>query len=169
MQITITPRLYLRELTADDAQNFYELNLNPDVMQFTGDSVFESPEAARVFLANYGHYKKYGFGRWAVIHKEDEAFLGWCGLKYTEDTQEYDLGFRFFKKYRNQGYATEAVKACLEIGFTKFNMPAITSRIMEADMDSVSILEKAGFTYHDTFDFDGEDGAVYRITHEEYL
>ena len=62
MQITTTPRLTLRELTVDDAQHFYELNLDPEVLQFTGDVVFETVEAARQFLANYGHYKKYGYG-----------------------------------------------------------------------------------------------------------
>ena len=44
------------------------------------------------------HYEKYDFGRWAVIDKENDAFLGWCGLKFTPELAEYDIGFRFFKK-----------------------------------------------------------------------
>jgi len=168
MQITTTPRLYLRELTPNDAQNFYDLNLDPDVLQYTGDSIFRSVEDARVFLLNYGEYKSRGFGRWAVIRKEDEAFLGWCGLKYSEETDEYDVGFRFFKKYWNHGYATEAAKASLELGFNRFNLPVIIGRAMIANTGSVKVLEKIGLTYHELFDFDGEDGVIYRILKEDY-
>jgi [ribosomal protein S5]-alanine N-acetyltransferase len=97
MKIAETTRLYLREMTAADAENAYLLNLDPDVIRYTGDDPFESIEAARTFLEQYDHYQKYGFGRWAVIRKTDDAFLGWCGLKYTKDLDEYDLGFRFLK------------------------------------------------------------------------
>ena len=43
-------------------------------------------------------------------------FLGWCGLKYSPDPGEYDIGFRLFRDYWNRGYATEAATACPEIG-----------------------------------------------------
>ena len=95
--IAETDRLYLREMTPADAQSAYALNLDPEVVQYTGDVAFESVEAAEKFLINYDHYKKYGFGRWAVIQKSNGEFLGWCGLKYHEDTKEFDLGYRFFK------------------------------------------------------------------------
>ncbi|MFP9113680.1 GNAT family N-acetyltransferase [Flavobacterium sp. RHBU_3] len=162
--ITQTPRLLLRNLTETDAQHFYELNLDPDVLQYTGDSVFESVEAARVFLTNYQNvYKKYGFGRWAVIRKEDNAFLGWCGLKYSEDTKEHDLGFRFFKKYWGNGYATEAALASVQWGFTQPAITEIVGRAMEANSASIRVLEKCGMKLRNFFDFEGEDGVVYSI------
>ena len=76
-----TPRLGLREITTADAEQAYLLNLDPEVIKYTGDEPFSSIEAARAFLEKYDHYKKYGFGRWAVIRKEDRSLLGWCGLK----------------------------------------------------------------------------------------
>lgn len=159
----MTGRLLLRELTPDDAQSFYELNLDPDVLRYTGDTPFKNVSDARVFLINYDQYKKYGFGRWAVIRKEDDAFLGWCGLKYSEETKEYDLGFRFFKKYWGNGYATEAAIACASLGFSTFNIPKIIGRAMKANSASIRVLEKAGFTFNAFFDFDGEDGVIYKI------
>jgi len=71
-----TERLYLREITADDAQLAYELNLDEEVIRYTGDGPFESVEEARDFLSKYDHYQKYGFGRWGVIRKSDNEFLG---------------------------------------------------------------------------------------------
>lgn len=162
--ITTTPRLTLRELTEADAQHFYGLNLDPDVLQYTGDSVFESVEAARQFLANYQNvYKTYGFGRWAVIRTEDGAFLGWCGLKYSEDTKQHDLGFRFFKKYWGNGYATEAAEACVKLAFEKFGIKTLVGRAMEANSASIRVLEKLGFTFSEFFDFEGEDGVIYSL------
>lgn len=157
-----TPRLYLREMTADDAEHAYRLNLDPEVIRYTGDDAFESVEAARKFLEAYDHYKKYGFGRWAVIEKESGNYLGWCGLKYTQDLNEYDIGFRFFKIYWNKGYATEAAETCLRAGFTTFNMPEIVGRVMPENKASQRVLVKLGLEYWQERVSDGETELIYR-------
>ena len=75
VQILETERLFLREITVNDAETAYLLNLDTDVIKYTGDKSFDSIESARQFLTSYDHYKKYGFGRWAVIRKQDSEFL----------------------------------------------------------------------------------------------
>lgn len=62
-EILKTERLLLRELNPDDAENFYKLNLNPNVIKYTGNSAFKDIDEAREFLANYQDYKINGFGR----------------------------------------------------------------------------------------------------------
>ncbi|MGL4581624.1 MAG: GNAT family N-acetyltransferase [Flavobacterium sp.] len=156
-----TERLLLRELTIDDATNFYQLNLNPNVMRYTGDDAFSSVEEAHTFLANYSDYERNGYGRWAVIRKEDNAFLGWCGLKYNADIGETDIGFRFFEEFWNKGYATESAKACLEYGFTTLGLPHIIGRAMRENMASIKVLEKIGLVYDNEFDFDDHIGVLY--------
>lgn len=158
-----TARLLLRQFTPEDAEQMYLLNLDPEVIRYTGDAPFVSIEAAKKFLNNYDHYKRYGFGRWAVIRKSDQAWLGWCGLKYTESTWEHDIGFRLFKQYWGQGYATEAAKKCLEIGFAQFNMPFIVGRAMKANIGSVKVLEKIGMEWWKDFDFEGGEGVIYKV------
>lgn len=145
--IAETDRLYLREMTPADAESAYELNLDPEVIQYTGDVAFKSVEDARIFLSNYNHYKKYGFGRWAVIQKSNNEFLGWCGLKYHEDTKEFDLGYRFFKKNWGKGFATEASLACLELGFTNFKMPEIYAEAMKTNPASINVMKKIGMHF----------------------
>jgi len=162
-KILETERLYLREMTIKDAANAYLLNLDPDVLKYTGDDAFENIESARGFLENYDHYKKYDFGRWAVIHKSTNTFLGWCGLKYTPELHEYDIGFRFFKKHWNKGYATESAKACINLGFEKYDITEIVGRAMSENIGSIKVLEKIGLTFLKPFDFDGERGLIYSI------
>ena len=162
MIVLETPRLILREITVEDAKVAYELNLDPEVIQYTGDEPFKSIEEARNFLEGYDHYKKYGFGRWAVINKSDNEFLGWCGLKYTPFLDEYDIGFRFFKKHWNKGYATEAALACLEAGFTKFEMKMIVGRAMPENKASINVLKKIGLEFWKEKVSEGKVEMIYR-------
>ena len=163
MKILVTERLFLREMTINDAESMYSLNLNLDVLKYTGDTPFKCIEHAKLFLENYNHYKNYNFGRWAVIEKTTNEFLGWCGLKYTPELDEYDIGFRFFKKYWNQGYATESAKACLNLGFDKYSLTEIVGRAMTENIGSIKVLEKIGMSYFKEFNFDGEKGVLYKI------
>lgn len=162
--IAETERLYLREMNPEDAEQAYLLNLDPEVVRYTGDVPFESVEAARIFLENYDHYRKYGFGRWAVIRKTDDVFLGWCGLKYTAEKNEYDIGFRFFRKYWNLGYATEAAAVCMKMGFSTFRMPEIVGRAMKENAGSIRVLEKTGLVYKNTVNSDGHEEVIYSLT-----
>lgn len=159
-QIT-TERTYMRHLTPNDAASFYLLNLDPEVLKFTGDVPFESIHAARDFITQYDQYEKYGVGRLAVIEKSSETFIGWCGLKYNADKSEYDIGFRFFKSHWNKGFATETAKSCLKFGVTELGITCIVGRAMQANKASIAVLEKIGMTFKDSFEFDGEDGVIY--------
>jgi len=161
-KILETERLYLRELNVNDAEHFYLLNLDKEVMKYTGEGSFENIEKAKYFLKNYDHYEKYGFGRWAVINKENGEFLGWCGLKYTEKLNEYDIGFRFFKEYWNKGYATESSKACLSYGINELKMIEILGRAMKENKASIRVLEKIGLEFKKEFDFEGNIGVIYK-------
>jgi len=158
-----TERLLLRELNVNDAKSFYQLNLDKEVMKYTGEGAFKDIEESKKFLENYDQYKKYGIGRWAVINKENEEFLGWCGLKFTEKLDEYDIGFRFFRKHWNKGYATESAKACIDFGLNKFKMPEIIGRAMKDNKASIKVLEKIGLIYNRDFNFEGAEGVIYKI------
>jgi RimJ/RimL family protein N-acetyltransferase len=157
----------LREFSIEDAASILELNNDPEVLKFTGDKAFVSVEEARLFLENYDQYALHGFGRWAVIQKSTGNFIGWCGLKYSATTDEVDIGFRFIKTVWNQGYATEAAKKCIQLGFDTFGIKRIYGRAMVENVASISVLEKLGLTYLKEFTFDGEEGVIYEIVCNE--
>jgi len=155
-----TDRLIIRELSTSDAENFYKLNSDPEVIQFTGDAPFSSVDEAKGFLENYNEYAEYGYGRWAVLSKADNEFLGWCGLKYNEE-QMVDLGFRFFKKYWGNGFATEAAKACLDYGFSKLLLETIIGRALIENKASIKVLEKIGMEFWKETICHGNNKCVY--------
>lgn len=163
-QILQTSRLLLREFTPDDADSFYRLNSNPNVIRYTGDAAFETVGAAKAFLESYGDYRLNGYGRWAVIDKTNGEFLGWCGLKYDAHSNETDIGFRFFEKYWNEGYATESAKACVDYGFEQLGLTEIVGRAMISNTASIRVLEKIGLVFEKEFDFTSNDrGVIYKV------
>lgn len=158
-----TDRFLLRELDVSDAENFYELNLNSNVIKYTGDKAFDNIEEAKVFLENYKDYQLNGYGRWAVIEKKSNNFLGWCGLKYDKNSDETDIGFRFFEEYWNKGFATESAKACIDFGFNELKLESIIGRAMKENTASVKVLEKIGLKFEREFNFNGNEGVIYKI------
>lgn len=158
-----TDRLILRELNPNDAKSFYTLNSNPNVIKYTGNAAFKNEEEAKDFLVNYQDYKLNGYGRWAIILKSTDTFIGWCGLKFDEVENETDIGFRFFEEEWNKGYAIESAMACLQYGFEKLKLKRIIGRAVKENIGSIKVLEKIGLEYEKEAQIDGKDAVSYKI------
>ncbi|MFD2562569.1 GNAT family N-acetyltransferase [Aquimarina rubra] len=144
--IVETDRLILREFCISDAKDFFTLNSDPEVLKYTGDLPFLSIKNAELFLKNYKEYKKNGFGRWAVLLKNTNQFIGWCGLKLNEENL-IDIGFRFFKDHWSKGYATESAIASLKYGFYQLHLQEIIGRVDGENKASIRVLEKLGMKF----------------------
>jgi ribosomal-protein-alanine N-acetyltransferase len=143
-----TERLLLRTFTLDDAPLVYELNLDPEVIRYTGDPIRDLDHAREVLEQTIlPQYALYNHGRWAVHVKPDLTFIGWCGLKARPERNEIDLGYRFMQKAWGKGYATEAAFACLDYGFQKLGIPRIVGRAMSQNIASIKVLEKCNMHY----------------------
>lgn len=163
-----TERCLLREMDPADGVTMYELNSDPLVIRYTGDPPFENAEAATEFLRRYDAYRKFGMGRWAVVKKDDQQILGWCGLKFLADEDEVDLGYRFFRKYWGQGYATETALACIKYGFENLHLNRIIGRAAVENIASVRVLEKCGLKFDCFNKHFGDDSVQHVISKAEY-
>lgn len=143
-----TERLYLREFTIADVQNFIDLNSNINVIRYTGDETIETEEKAVEILTNIvlPQYKR-KLGRWAVHLKSNDEFIGWCGLKYLEEAKLIDLGYRFFEHHWGKGYATESAKAVIAYGFNTLNLEEIVAHAAIENINSHKVLKKAGMQF----------------------
>lgn len=143
-----TERLFLREFIIDDAQLLIDLNSNLNVTRYTGDGPVESVAKAKEILENiiFPQYKN-KMGRWAVQLKSTNEFIGWCGLKFIEELNEIDLGYRFFEKHWGKGYATESAKAVLNYGFNTLGLQEVVARAAIDNTNSVKVLEKVGMKF----------------------
>lgn len=159
-----TERTYLTPLEKDDALHLYKLNTNFEVLKYTGDDPFQTIQDAERFLESYDQFEKYDVGRFAVRLKHNHQFIGWSGLRYSPESFEYDLGFRFFRKFWNQGFATETAMVILEYGFHTLNLERIIARTMKLNTASKRVLDKIGMQWQKNFMEKGKQWAQYDIT-----
>lgn len=161
--ISQTERLYLREFELKDAIHFFEMNNDPDVIKYTGDGPFDSLKDAVNFVKNYEDYNTYNMGRWAVCLKITNEFLGWCGLKFHSEDNMVEVGYRFYKKNWNYGYATEAAKASIDYGFKELKLKEIFAHAHIDNYNSHHVIKKCGLQYIKQFDYDGIPANLYKI------
>lgn len=158
-----TDRLMMRPFRAEDGPMMYALNEDTDVLQYTGDVQFETVAAASGFLQNYGQYEKYGVGRLVVALKETGEILGWCGLKYHPSSDEYDIGYRFFKRHWGKGFATESAKAAMVYGFRTLKLNRIIGRARVENQASINVFNKLDMRFVGPYTEDGKNWVLYEV------
>ena len=157
-----TERLILREFNINDYKEVYEFGSNLEVQRYTGDKIIESLNDAKELIKNvwYKDYKKYGYGRWAVIYKPENKIIGFAGLKYLPEFNETDIGFRFLPEYWGKGLASEASYEIIKYGFEKLGLEKIIGIALAENIGSCKVLKKIGLTFYKIDDYDG-DGVEY--------
>ena len=163
-----TDRLLLREVLPSDDQKMFELDSNPEVHRFLGNKPVKSILESRDMIAKiHWQYQQNGIGRWAVVLKETNEFIGWSGLKLEQNVnghkQFFDLGYRFIQQYWGKGYALEAALAFVEYGFNTLHIDTICAFTYAGNLASRKVLEKAGLHCVEKFLYDESDAIWYEI------
>ncbi len=143
-----TPRLILRQFTEADAPLILLLISDPEVIKYLHEPLLKSEDEAReiirkIILPQY----KNSLGRWAVHTKANNEFIGWCGLKYLEESGEIDLGYRFLPTAWGKGYATESAKHVLDHGFNQLHLQEIMGKAHIQNIGSINVLQKTGMRF----------------------
>ncbi|MFA7616992.1 MAG: GNAT family N-acetyltransferase [Moheibacter sp.] len=169
-----TERLILREILLSDAKKMFELDSDPEVHRFLGDDPVKSIDQitdAIQFIRK--QYIDNGVGRWAVVSKSTNEFIGWAGLKFvTEMTNHrknyYDLGYRLIRKHWGKGYATEAAFASLKYAFEKIGTAEVFAMAETENINSINILKKSGFRWIEKFDLEGIEHLWFQIKKTDF-
>jgi RimJ/RimL family protein N-acetyltransferase len=81
----------------------------------------------------------------AVERQSDKALIGQVSLRWTDATAgQAELRFVFNPLYRRQGYATEAVRAAVTLGFEHFNFHRIFARCGADNQRSARLMKGIG-------------------------
>jgi [ribosomal protein S5]-alanine N-acetyltransferase len=169
-----TRRTILREIIMEDVNPFFEMDSDPEVHKYLGTRPVENRDQI-VETIHYvrQQYIDNGIGRWAIVDKSTNQFIGWTGLKLVKDlinnrTNYYDLGYRLIRKYWGQGYATESAKASLHYGFDTLNLNEIIATVNCENTSSNVIAGKLGFTLSETFYLHELKHNWYKINKDEW-
>jgi [ribosomal protein S5]-alanine N-acetyltransferase len=156
-----TPRLILREIVATDVEGLFLLDADPEVHRYLGQQpVTRRAQLHEVIAFIRQQYIAHGIGRWAVVHKASDQFIGWAGLKWMQTpcnghVDYYDLGYRFIRQVWGNGFATEAAAALVDYAFAQRGATEVFAMADAGNLASRRVLEKVGLRYLETFDLDG--------------
>lgn len=98
---------------------------------------------------------------WTIKNKEGDSVIGGIGFKgMPDDNGIVEVGYGINESYRNQGYATEAVKVMLEWALQQAGVKRIQAQTEEHNEISKRVLLKNGFQHIGV----GYEGPLYEVT-----
>ena len=94
------------------------------------------------------HMIQYGYSMYACELKETHQFIGVVGLIHCDTSlpvaPNIEIAWRIAKEYWGQGFAVEASKKCLEIGFNEFKLNEIIALTAKINKKSERVMQKLG-------------------------
>lgn len=176
-----TERVYLVEITKDDAPLLLDLDNDPDVMRYLTDgkpSTLEEINKTMERILKIIDKYQYKYGFWLAYTKGSQEFMGWYlfrpDKKNPDDLKNIELGYRLKKKFWGLGYATEVSKEILSIGFGTYQVDSIFAITMKANKASQNVMKKLGMKWEADYteeDFPGDNKSAvrYRILKKDWM
>jgi RimJ/RimL family protein N-acetyltransferase len=152
-----TPRLLVRGWTDEDRVPFAALNSDPRVMEHM-PGVLTREQSDGVFARIQEHFSEHGFGLWALEIVGVARFAGFVGLSVPRFAAAFtpcvEIGWRVAAAHWGRGYATEAARAVLALGFQELGLEEIVSFTVPGNLASRRVMEKLGMVRDIAADFD---------------
>lgn len=145
MIVIETPRLVLRHFEASDLHELHRMLADPITMKFW-PAPFTLEQSKNWLERHLRNYRESGLGRYAVISKESQTFVGDCGIVQAElnGKPENDLGYIIARDHWGHGYATEAAEACLHYGINQQNLQRVCANMPFDHIASRRVAEHIG-------------------------
>jgi RimJ/RimL family protein N-acetyltransferase len=143
-----TPRLVLRPFAEDDVDALLVFHSDPEAVRYV-----PYPPRDRAAVAGVLERKRAGTG-WrkegdlielAVTLAEDGTLIGDVLLALRSVEHEtVEVGYIFAPAHGGQGYATEAVRALLDLAFGELGARRVVARVDDRNLPSRRLLERLG-------------------------
>lgn len=150
-----TERLLLRAWRDEDAADFAAMNADPRVMEFFPAPLDQAASDALLEKIR-AHHAREGFGLFAVCSRADHGFLGFTGLSIPAFQSDFtpcvEIGWRFRAEAWGRGYASEAARACLQLGFGELALNEIVSFTSVMNDRSIAVMKRIGMEFDREFD-----------------
>jgi ribosomal-protein-alanine N-acetyltransferase len=159
-----TERLLMSPITEGDLDDVAALYADADVMRFIGlrgPLTREQTQERVAFMVD--HWRKHGFGMWLLRLKDGGDFVGRCGLRYLDNSDEVELGYTLAKAHWGRGFATESSRAVVRHAFDVLKLPRLVAIADPANTASVNVMKKLGMTFERVGHFYGSECVLYAL------
>lgn len=162
-----TERLILRTWHKKDKEQLYLILQKPAVKKYLTIHGEETLESIEQFIkTSTENIIKQGYGYFACQNKETGELMGYVGLNYVDWISGYPfpchtVSWVLSDTYWGHGYATEAGKALLKLGFESYALEKIHACAVMQNENSEKVMKKIGMKFKETFDFPGKESHIY--------
>jgi RimJ/RimL family protein N-acetyltransferase len=166
-----TERLFFRQFTLNDAEDFFALNTNEKViMYFDRPKMKNIEEAIKTIHKISTTFENNESITWALELKATKKLIG--HITYWRIIKEHyraEMGYSLFPEYWGKGFMSEAIRQVIAFGFSKLKFHSIEANVDPRNLSSMKLLERAGFKREgylkENFYFDGKffDTALYSL------
>ena len=143
-----TERLVLRPFESSDFAEVLSYYSLPDVQRYLDWKARDKTEAKAAFEALRKQTRLSRPGEvltLAIVRKQDGKVMGHVSLRYTDATAaQGEVRFAMGPAFRRKGYATEAVRAVVGLGFEQFRLHRIFARTAGRNEPSARLLKSLG-------------------------
>jgi RimJ/RimL family protein N-acetyltransferase len=143
-----TGRLDLRPHRCDDLEDLLGFHSQPEVVRYVPWPVRDREQTRTALEAKLSQGVVTEPGQWLVLAmevRETSRVIGEVLLKWESETdRQGEIGFAVNRAYQGQGFAAEAARAVLRLGFDDLALHRIVAVCIDANADSVRLLRRLG-------------------------
>lgn len=137
-----TPRLVIRAIKPEDAENLFEYLSNKEVYRFEPGEPVDRQQAQEmaIELSTSPDF-------WAVELHVDHKVIGQIYFKQVEphELMTWEVGYILNPNYQRKGYGSEGVSALVRTGFAAAGIHRVVAHCNPENTASWKLLEKVGF------------------------
>jgi RimJ/RimL family protein N-acetyltransferase len=142
-----TARLVLREFVPEDWRAVLAYQRDPRYLRFYDDAwANRADDQVRAFVEMLiGYQQQAPRRKFQLAITLDGQLIGNCGIR-RKDTNDWeaDIGYELAPAHWGRGYATEAARAMVRIGFDDLHLHRVSAWCIADNVASARVLEKAG-------------------------
>jgi RimJ/RimL family protein N-acetyltransferase len=152
-----TARLLLRPFVEADREAHARIVADPEVADWLGGARVQDPA---YFDAMLSFWAEHGYGKLALVRREDGQLVGSVGLRRVPMEWEHpmsgevEVGWMLAREAWGRGYATEAAAAVLPWGFERLRVSEIHSWTASTNLRSQAVMRRLGLVRRPELDYD---------------
>ncbi len=152
-----TERLVLRGWRDGDRAAWAAMNADPEVMRYFHDTLTREQSDAMLDRMDAALAEQ-GWGLWALERQDTGEMVGFTGLAVPTHDLPFnpcvEVGWRLARSAWGRGFATEAAREALRVGFDEVGLAEVVSMTSVPNTPSRAVMERLGMTRDPADDFE---------------
>ncbi|NQX37922.1 Protein N-acetyltransferase, RimJ/RimL family [Pedobacter steynii] len=162
-----TDRLFIAEMTLDDAEFILKLLNTEGWKKFIGERNVNNKQEAEVYIRKIIDNPNFSYS--AVRLKGGNVPIGMVSMIKRDYLDHHDIGFAFLPDYNGKGYAFEAASAVLNHPSTLAVHTKILATTLKHNSSSIQLLERLGLVLDKEIKVEGKELFLYNVGVDELL